>query len=189
MAFDDGVISFMGFAILKLLAEHGLSLGVFREDDDAAGVAVEAMDEQTIIFKRWFGAVFAFCHAEEAGGLVDDKDVVVFVNHGRTRRKRGSGRDFERDYRGLFELGVRFRDDFAIDGDVAGFDELLEAGAVIFGMLLDEEMVEALAGVLGGTFGQDRISVDDAREAGFAELFAGDNHFVIPCFVVFSFVA
>jgi len=189
VAFDDGVVSFVSFAILELLAEHGLGLGVFREDDDAAGVAVEAMDEQAIIFEGGLGAVFALCHAEEAGGLVDDKDVVVFVDHGRTGRKRGSGGNFEDYFGGAFELRVRLRDNFAVDGDVAGFDELLEAGAVIFGMLLDEEMIEALAGVFGGAFGQDCIPVDDAREAGFAELFAGDNHFIIPCFVVFSSVA
>ena len=68
-----------------------------------------------------------------------------------------------------------------VDGNVAGFDELLEAGAVVFGMLLDEAMVETV--FLGGFVGlrQFSIAVDDAREAGFAELFAGDDHFVVPC--------
>lgn len=178
----------MSFAILELLAEHGLGLGVFREDDDAAGVAVEAMDEQAIIFESWFGAVFAFRHTEEAGGLVDDEDVVVFVDHGRARRKRGSGGDLQDDRGGVFELRVWLCDDLAVDSDVAGFDEFLKAGAVIFRMLLDEKMIETLAGVFGGAFGQDSIPVDDAGEVGFAEFFAGDNHFIIPCFAVFSSV-
>ena len=86
MAFDDGVVGFVGFAVLELLAEHGLSLGVFREDDDAAGVAVKAMNKEAVIFEGGLGAIFAFCHAEEAGGLVDDEDAVVFVDDGRTRR-------------------------------------------------------------------------------------------------------
>ncbi len=85
MAFDDGVVGFVGFTVLELLAEHGLSLGVFREDDDAAGVAVKTMDEKAVIFEGGLGAVFAFRHAEETGGLVDDEDVVVFVDDGRAR--------------------------------------------------------------------------------------------------------
>lgn len=87
VAFDDSVVGFVGFTVLELLAEHGLGFGVFRENDDAAGVAVKAMNEEAVIFEGWLGAVFAFRHAEKAGGLVDDEDVVVFVDDGRARRK------------------------------------------------------------------------------------------------------
>lgn len=181
MTFDDGIVGFVSFAVLELLAEHGLGFGVFRENHDAASVAVEAMDEQAVIFEGGFGTVFTFRHAKQTGGLVDDENVVVFINHGRTGRKRGGCGDFQDNCGGAFELRVRLRDDLAVDSDVAGFDEFLEAGAVVFRMLLDEEMIETLAGVFGGAFGQDCISVDDAGEAGFAELFTGDNHFIIPC--------
>ncbi len=181
MTFDDGIVSFVGFTVLELLAEHGLSLGVFRENDDSTGVAVKAMNEETVIFEGWLGAVFAFRHAEKAGGLVDDEDVVVFVDDGWTRRSFCSFGNCQGDFCGFLELRVRFGDGLTVDGDVARLDELLEAGAVVFGMLLDEEMVEAV--FLGGFVGlrQFSIAVDDAREAGFAELFAGDDHFVIPC--------
>lgn len=86
MAFDDGVVSFVGLAVLELLAEHGLSLGVFRENDDSTGVAVKAMNEEAVIFEGGLGTIFAFRHAEETGGLVDDEDVVIFVDDGRARR-------------------------------------------------------------------------------------------------------
>ncbi len=148
MAFDDGVVSFVGLAVLELLAEHGLGLRVFRENDDAAGVAVKAMNEETVIFEGGLGAIFAFRHAEEAGGLVDDEDVVVFVDDGRARRSFCSFGNCQGDFCGFLELRVRFGGGLTVDGNIAGFDELLEAGAVVFGMLLDEEMVEAV--FLGG---------------------------------------
>jgi hypothetical protein len=44
------------------------------------------MNEEAVIFEGGFGAIFTLRHAEEAGGLVDDEGVVVFVNDGRARR-------------------------------------------------------------------------------------------------------
>lgn len=43
----------------------------------------------------------------------------------------------ESDLRGLVEPSVGFGDSLAVHGDVAGFDESLEAGTIIFGVLLD----------------------------------------------------
>lgn len=45
VADHDRIVSFVGFAILELFAEHGLGGWVFGKNDDAAGVAVETMDE------------------------------------------------------------------------------------------------------------------------------------------------
>lgn len=146
--FDDGVIGFVSFAVLELFAEHGLGFGVFGENNNAAGVAVEAVNEQAIVFESGFGTVFALRHAEEAGRLIDNKNVLVFIDNRRARREFCGGGDIECNFGGFFELGVGFGGDGAVDGDIAGFDEFLETGAVVLGVLFDEEVVETE--LLGG---------------------------------------
>ena len=55
----------------------------------------------------------------------------------------------------------------------------MESAAVEFGVLFDQNEVDALAGkaALGG-FGSD-VAVDDAREVGFGKFFAGAVHGLI----------
>ncbi len=139
---DDSVIGFVGFAVLELFAEHGLGLGVFGENNYAAGVAVEAMNEQTIVFEGGFGTVFALRHTEETGRFVNNKHVLIFIDNGRTRWEFCGGGDVECNFGGFFELGIGFGGDGAVDGNITRFDELLEASAVIFRVLFDEEVVE-----------------------------------------------
>ena len=67
--------------------------------------------------------------------------MVIFVEDGRTFGRSGAGRQSEDELGAFLDFGVGFGDDLAVHGDEAGFDEGLEAGAVIFGMLLNQEMV------------------------------------------------
>ncbi len=77
------------------------------------------------------------------------------------------------------ELGVGFFNDLTIDQNEAGFNESLEAGTIVFGVTLDEEVVEAdFFGSFVGS-GESGIAVNDAGEVGFAELFASNNH-ILP---------
>ena len=45
MAGDQGVVGLLGLAILELPTEFSVGLRVERHDDDAAGVAIEPMDD------------------------------------------------------------------------------------------------------------------------------------------------
>ena len=65
---------------------------------------------------------------------------------------------------------------FFVHFDVALFDEFLQGGAVVFWVLLDEEMVEAgFSGLFWGVR-KNSIAVDDTGHGRFAEFFAGNNH-------------
>ena len=48
MADDDSVVGFVGSAVLELFLEGGFGFGIFGEDDDAGGVAIEAMDDMAV---------------------------------------------------------------------------------------------------------------------------------------------
>ena len=151
MTDGDGVVGFVGLAVLELATEVFLGVEIFGEDDDTGGIAVKTVNQQSVIFQGRLGTIFTFGHREEAGGFVEDEDVVVFVEDGGTLGRGGAGRQGEDELGAFLDFGVGFGDDLAVHGDEAGFDEGLEAGAVIFGMLLDQKMVEA--GFGGGSVG------------------------------------
>ena len=151
VADGDGVVGFVGLAVLELAAEVFLGVRIFGEDDDTGGVAVKTVNQQSVIFQGRLGTIFTFGHREEAGGFVEDEDVVVFVEDGGTLGRGGAGWQGEGECGAFSDFGVGLSDDLAVHGDEAGFDEGLEAGAVIFGMLLDQKMVEADFG--GGSVG------------------------------------
>ncbi len=176
MSDDDGEISFMGFAILKLATEHFLGVGIFGEDDGAASVAIETMDKQAVVFEGWLWAIFSFRHAEEPGGFVEDEDVRIFVNHRWARRNGGTSGNAESKVDCIEEFGVRLCDNLTIGSNVTVSNESLESGAIILGMLLDEKMIKAK--FLGCTLisREDGVAVDNAREIGLTEFLAGDNH-------------
>ena len=44
MTDGDGVVGFVGLAVLELAAEVFLGIGIFGEDDDTGGIAVKAVD-------------------------------------------------------------------------------------------------------------------------------------------------
>ena len=113
--FDDGVISFVRFAVLELAAEEGLNLLGFGENDDAGSIAVEAMDEEAVIFERGLGTKVALCHRKEAGGFVNDEDVGVFVDNFQGRESFLDGRKVDEKFDVFRELLVRFLCDLTID--------------------------------------------------------------------------
>ena len=161
-ALDDSEVGFMGVSILELATEVASSGFVFCEDDDARGVAVKAMDKETVVLEGGFGRELALGHAKEAGGFVDDENIVVFIDDAGFEVgwgfAIGDGQDdfggfgvsgFSVGFRGFSagfsgfgagrddNFGIRFRDDFAIYGDVAGFDEVLERTTVKIGIFFN----------------------------------------------------
>ena len=172
----------MSIALLELAAEVGLDGCVFGEDDHARGTAIEAVDEKAVVFEGWFGCEHAFRRTEEAGGLVDDENIGVFVDD-TVFDARGSLAlgNREEDFWGfgIDNFGVRLRDDFAIDGNIAGFDEVFKSAAVKFGMFFHQNQVEAFSLDFFGGFLQLDIAVDDARKRGLAEFLPCYNHDII----------
>ena len=168
-AFDDSEVGFMGVSILELATEVASSGFVFCENDNTGGVAVKAVDEKAVVLEGGFGREFTLSHTEEAGGFVDDENIVVFIDdagfevgwgfavrdgqddfggfgvsgfsvgfRGFSVSFRGFGCGFRGFGAGRYDnFGIRFRDDFAVYGDVAGFDEVLESAAVKIGIFLD----------------------------------------------------
>lgn len=102
--------------------------------------------------------------------------MLIFVNNGDIRENFRVGGDVKDDRVGVGNFRVGFSDDFVIDRDEAALNETLQAGAIIFRMLLYEYHVEAFAGIFGGGVWEDGVAVDDAGKFGFAEFFTGDNH-------------
>ncbi len=103
----------------------------------------------------------------------------IFVNNGDIRENFRVGGDVKDDCIGVGNFRVGFSDDFVIDGDETAFNEALQAGSIIFGMLLYEYHIETFAGIFGGGVWEDGVAVDDAGKFGFAEFFTGDNHFYL----------
>ena len=151
---------------------------VFGDEDEAAGVFVEAMDDAGAEIAADVGE---FGEVEEervdegaaiagvvggassgvnhhAGGLVDDGEVLVFVEDvegdvlGDGVKGCGLGGAFDLDgfatVEFLFGLGR-----VAVDADLAGFDEELDTGAANVGKGLGEVEVEAEIGC-GGVGGE-----------------------------------
>ena len=166
---DEGDVGFAHAAVGEHFAELAVGGVVFGDEDDAAGLLVEAMDdagaqvavdcERLLKWRRraltsvpWVRSFGSACSGSgvdhHAGGLVDDGEVVVFVD------------DVERDVfgegvegfgaRGAFDLDGLAADELlfglgglAVDADLAGFDEELDAGAGDVGDGLGEVLVEA----------------------------------------------
>lgn len=165
-AADDGAVGFFGAALFELGGEVQVGFVGFGDDDAAAGVHVEAMDDAR---PRDAGdaAELALAMMEEgvhkrppvvagrgvdneARGFVDDNDVLVFEE------------DVERDVFGLGAGGNRFGpmdfddipsaggmgrfDDSAVHADVPLLDHALEDAAADLGELVFKVEVEALHG-------------------------------------------
>ncbi len=120
----------MCFAFLELLLEITLSLGVLRNNNYAAGIAVEAVNNLAEVFYGWLSTKITFLDRKHAYRLVEYYYVVVFVDN------------FwslclfcfwciEDNLRVVFYESVRLVYDFAIYGHVAGLDKLLNYGATI----------------------------------------------------------
>ena len=168
MAFDEGDVGFFDFATAKGFAEFGMGEVVFGDEDDAGGFLVEAMDdagaEDVATLRERLAAAeervderaFVVAGAgvdDHAGGFVDGEDVVVFVEgverdgfgFGLDRRARlGGDGDAFAAAESVGDFGR-----FAVDEDVGGVDEFLDAGAGEVGAVGSDDAVEALIGVVG----------------------------------------
>jgi hypothetical protein len=187
MAVDEGDVGFGDLALGEHLAEFAMGAVIFGDEDQAAGLFVEAMDdtgaeiatdvgefveveEQSVDESAAVASVSAVQgHGagsgvnHHAGGLVDDGEVRVFVD------------DVEGDvFRGCVEgswlWGAFDLDGFAaveflfglggvpVDTDLAGVDEELDAGAADVGDGVGEVLVEAEVGGSGvGGEGADSV--------------------------------
>jgi hypothetical protein len=167
-ALDDGEIDLVDFAGGELFAEGAVGGVGARDDDDAAGFFVEAMDDTGTIVAAGGGelaevveqgidegaGVLAGAGMDDyARGFVDDDDVFVFIEdvegkvfgfgvEGRT------GLGFDGDAFGAAEQQRRFGGS-RVDEHAAGLDPLLEPGAAEFGQAGLEVVIEALAFFFG----------------------------------------
>ncbi len=182
VAVDEGEIGFGDLAGGEHLAELAVGTVVFGDEDEAAGLLVEAVDDAGAEVSADLGelgevveegvdegaavaGVFVVdCGGagsgvdHHAGGLVDDGKVLVFEEDvegdvfGEGVEGRGAGGAFDLD--GLaaeeFLLGLG---GVAVDADLAGFDEELDASAGDVGDGLGEVLVEAEVG-RGGVGGE-----------------------------------
>ncbi len=180
MAVDESEVGFVDLAGGEHLAELSVGAVVFGNEDEAAGLLVEAVDDAGAEVAADFGelgevveegvdegaavagVVGIDCGGagsgvdHHAGGFVDDGEVFVFEEDvegdvfGEGVEGRGAGCAFDLD--GLaaeeFLLGLG---GVAVDADLAGLDEELDAGAGDVGDGVGEILVEAEVG--GGGVG------------------------------------
>jgi hypothetical protein len=221
VAVEEGDVGFRDLALGEHLAQLAVCAVVFGDEDEATGLLVEAMDnagaeiaayvgefveveeegvdEGALVAGVGFAGGCGWCGAgsgvdHHAGGLVDDGEVLVFVE------------DFEGDVfgggversglRGAFDLDGFAAVEFlfglggmAVDADLAGFDEELDASAGDVGEGLGEVLVEAevggggiggegadAGGVSGGGVFFELVEVDDGDWgwSGFFDASGGD---------------
>jgi hypothetical protein len=171
VAVQEGEIGFRDLPLGEHLAELAMGAVVFGDEDEAAGLLVEAMDDAGAEIAAYVGefgeveekrvdqgASVAFVVRDtragvdhHAGGFVDDGEVLVFV------------KDFEGDVfgngveggglRGAFDLDGFAAVEFlfrlggvAVDADLVGFDEELNPGAGDVGEGLGEVLIETEIG-------------------------------------------
>jgi hypothetical protein len=187
VAVEEGEVGLGDLALGEHLAELAVGTVVFGDEDEAAGLLVETMDDAGAEVAAYVGELVEVeeegvdegaavagvylvrggCAGSgvdhHAGGLVDDGEVLVFVEN------------FERDVlgdgvergglRGAFDLdGLAAAEllfglgGMTVDADLAGFDEELDAGAADVGECLGEVLVEAEVGG-GGVGGEGADAV------------------------------
>jgi hypothetical protein len=199
VAMDEGEVGLRDLTLGEHVAEFAVGAVVFGDEDEAAGLLVETMDDAGAEVATYVGefveveeervdegALVALVYAigwaragtgvdHHAGGFVDDGEVFVFV------------KDVERDVfgDGVKGCGLRGAFDFdglaaaeflfglgrvAVDADLTGFDEELDAGSADVGEGVGEILVEAEVG--GGGVGDERT---DACLRVFFEVFEVDD--------------
>ena len=195
MAVEESDIGFGDLALREHFAEFAVGAVVFGDEDEAAGLLVEAMDDAgaevsaggrefveveeegvdegaavALVDSIW-GGVACSGVDHHACGLVDDGEVLVFVEdvEGDVFRGgvegRGLGSAFDLDGFAAVEFLLRLGG-VAVDADLTGFDEELDAGAGDVGQGLGEILVEAQIG--GGGVGGEGA---DGCGAGVGEVF------------------
>jgi hypothetical protein len=185
MAVEEGDVSFGDLTAGEHVAEFAVSAVVFGDEDEAAGELVEAMDDagaEVAADVREFGeveeesvdegapvaGVFGRAGASvdhHAGRFVDDGEVLVFMEDSEGD-VLGDGVE-GRGLRGAFDLDGFAAVEFlfrlggvAVDANLAGFDEELNAGAGDVGEGLCEVEIEAKVGGGGVSFeGADCVGV------------------------------
>jgi hypothetical protein len=155
---------------------------VFGDDDEAAGLFVEAMDDAgaevaayvgefveveeegvdkgSAVAGVWFARCGVPCSGvnHHAGRFVDDGEMLVFVEDfegdvfGGGVEGRGLGGAFDLDGFAAVEFLFWFGG-VTVDADLAGFDEELDAGSGDVGESLGEVLIEATIGC-GGIGGE-----------------------------------
>jgi hypothetical protein len=183
VARDEAPVSLGDLALGEHFAELAVGAVVFGDEDEAAGLLVEAVDyagAEVAADVGEFGEVEeervdegasvagVVCGAgsgvdHHAGGFVDDGEVLVFVEDvegdvfGDSVERGGLGSAFDLD--GLAAVELLFGlGGVAVDADLACLDEELDAGPADVGECLGEVLVEAEVG--GGGVG------DEGADAG-----------------------
>ena len=179
---EEGEVGLGDLALGEHLAEFAVSAVVFGDEDEAAGLFVEAVDdagaevaadvgefveveeesvdEGAAVAGVWLARCGVPCSGVDhhAGGFVDDGEVFVFVEDfegdvlGDGVERRGLGGAFDLDGFAAVEFLFGLRG-VAVDADLAGFDEELDAGSGDVGEGLGEVLVEAEIGS-GGVGGE-----------------------------------
>ena len=199
---EEGEVGLGDLAAGEHLAELAVGAVVFGDEDEAAGELVEAMDdagaevaadvgelgeveEERVDEGAAVAGVVGGAGAgvdHHAGGLVDDGEVLVFVEDvegdvfGDGVERRGLRGAFDLDGFAAVEflLGLG---GMAVDADLAGFDEELDAGAADVGEGLGEVLVEAEVG--GGGVGGEGADAGRVCDVGvffeFVEVDDGDR--------------
>ena len=160
-ALDEGEIDLFDVAVSELMGERVVGLVGFGDDEDAAGEAVEAMDdaraERSLDLRELRevmeqgvdeGSVMDTGSSMDghAGRLVDDDDVGVFVD------------DVERD---VFGSGGQGRQVSGVDVDhVGGAEELRGFG----GLLIDEDATVFGPGLQAGTRDSGELPLQEMIE-------------------------
>ena len=198
VAVDEGDVGFGDLALGEHLAELAVGAVVLGDEDDAAGLLVEAVDdagaevaadvgeigeveeegvdEGAAVAGVVGGAGAGVDH--HAGGFVDDGEVLVFVEDvegdvlgdGVERGRVGGAFDLDGLAAVEFLLGLG---GVAVDADLAGFDEELDAGAADVGDGLREILVEAEVG--GGGVGEEGADAFFGIGEVFVEVEDGDG--------------
>ena len=165
----------------ELLGEAAMRLVVLGDDEQAAGVLVEPVDDAGPAHAADAGEALAAMGDEgvdqravlmaaggvddEAGGLVDDDQMLVLEDDGERdvladrRGRLGLGHD-EAEALADGDLAAGIGDHDPVDADAAFLDHLLEAGARDLAAEQSERLVEAQPRLLGrdDEFGGGRSS-------------------------------
>jgi hypothetical protein len=202
VAVDEGQVGLRNLALGEHLAELAVGAVVFGDEDEAAGLLVEAMDDAGAEVAADVGE---FMEVEEEGvdegalvagvvcaagsgvnhhacRFVDDGEGLVFVEDvegdvfGDGVEGFGLGRAFDLDGFAAVEFLFGFGW-VAVDADLTGFDEELDSGAGEVGEGLSEVLVEAEIG--GGGVGFEGADAGVVRGVGvffeFVEVDDGDG--------------
>ena len=185
VAVEESDVGLGDLAAGEHVAEFAVGAVVFGDEDEAAGELVKAVYDagaQVASNVGEFGEVEEECVDEgaaiagvvggtgsgvdhHAGGLVDDGEVLVFVEDvegdvlGDGVERRGLRGAFDLDRFAAVELLFGLGG-IAVDADLAGFDEKLDAGAADVGQSLGEVEIEAeIGGGWVGGEGADCVGV------------------------------